>query len=138
MASKNEVIIAGILDRIAPGQWEYERPYTGKDGREVLPDFTVVAADGRTVYWEHAGMLDLPTYAQKWEKKKVWYADNGILPHAEGGGPIGTLLWTEDLRGADARAWQALACEVLGVKPPTSRVPESGSQIGGCRSAGSA
>ncbi len=115
MASKNEVIIAGLLDGLVPGQWQYEQPYTGRDGRQVLPDFTIAADDGRTVFWEHAGMLDLPDYARKWEKKKAWYAANGILPHADGGGQNGTLLITDDLRGADAQAWRALAAEVLGV-----------------------
>lgn len=115
MASKNEVIIASLLDQLVPGQWQYEQPYTGKDGREVLPDFTIATADGRIVYWEHAGMLGLPDYARKWGLKKAWYAENGILSHTEGGGPNGTLLWTDDLDGADAQAWLTLAAEVFGV-----------------------
>jgi hypothetical protein len=117
MASKNEVIIAGLLDRLVPGHWQYEEPLTGADGRTVHPDFTISANDGRTIYWEHAGMLDLPDYARKWQLKKDWYADNGILPHEEGGGPNGALLWTEDLHGADAQAWLTRASEVLGVTP---------------------
>ncbi|MBR8642635.1 ATP-binding domain-containing protein [Streptomyces tuirus] len=115
MASKNEVIIAGILDRLVSGRWQYEQPFTGTDGRTVLPDFTISADDGRTVYWEHAGMLDLPDYARKWELKKAWYAENGILPHAQGGGPNGSLMWTDDLNGADAQAWLELASEILGL-----------------------
>ena len=117
MASKNEVIIAGLLDQLAPGHWQYEGPFTGTDGRVVLPDFTISASDGRTVYWEHAGMLDLPDYARKWELKKAWYADNGILPHNQGGGHNGSLIWTDDLNGADAQAWLTFASEVLGVTP---------------------
>jgi hypothetical protein len=117
MASKNEVIIAGLLDQLAPGHWQYEGPFTGADGRVVLPDFTISASDGRTVYWEHAGMLDLPDYARKWELKKAWYADNGILPHNQGGGHNGSLIWTDDLNGADAQAWLTFASEVLGVTP---------------------
>lgn len=123
MASKNEVIIAGLLDRLVPGHWRYEEPLTGSDGRVVLPDFTIAAADGRTVYWEHAGMLDLPDYARKWELKKAWYADNGILPHDQGGGSNGSLMWTDDLDGANAKAWLMLASEVLGVTPAT--IPKS-------------
>ena len=76
MASKNEVIIAALLDQLAPGHWQYEAPLTGADGRTVHPDFTISAADGRTIYWEHAGVLDLPDYARKWELKKEWYAEN--------------------------------------------------------------
>lgn len=119
MASKNEVIIAAILDQLAPGHWQYEGAFTGSDGRVVLPDFTVSTVGGRTVYWEHAGMLDLPDYARKWELKKAWYAENGVLPHHQGGGQNGSLMWTDDLNGADAQAWLALASEVLGATPAT-------------------
>ena len=117
MASKNEVIIAGLLDQLTPGRWQYEEPLTGADGRTVHPDFTIAAPDGRSIYWEHAGMLDLPDYARKWELKKAWYAENGILPVDSGGGPFGTLIWTDDLKGADAQAWLDFASEVLGVTP---------------------
>jgi hypothetical protein len=72
-------------------------------------------------------MLDLPDYARKWELKKAWYAGNGILPHDQGGGPNGTLMWTDDLHGADARAWLALASEVLQVAPAALPPPASGS-----------
>jgi hypothetical protein len=115
MASKNEVIIAGLLDQLVPGRWLYEEPLACADGRVVRPDFTIATDDGRTVYWEHAGMLDLPEYARKWELKKSWYAYNDVLPHDQGGGSHGTLMWTDDLNGADARAWLAFASEVLGV-----------------------
>ncbi|MCX5558373.1 AAA family ATPase [Streptomyces sp. NBC_00038] len=132
MASKNEVIIAGLLDQLAPGHWQYEGSFTGADGRVVRPDFTISASDGRTVYWEHAGMLDLPDYARKWELKKAWYADNGILPHNQGGGRNGSLIWTDDLNGADAQAWLTFASEVLGVTPamPPDR---AGDQTGPAR-----
>ena len=117
MASKNEVIIAQILEQLVPGKWEYERVLQGTDGREVLPDFTINLDDGRTVFWEHAGMLDVPDYASKWDLKKQWYADNGILPVEAGGGPNGVLMWTDDLQGADAQAWLAHATAVFGVEP---------------------
>lgn len=84
MASKNEVIIAGLLDQLVPGRWHYEQPLVGTDGREVLPGFTIAAPDGRTVYWEHAGMLDLPDYARKWELKKDWYANKRHPPCERG------------------------------------------------------
>jgi hypothetical protein len=126
MASKNEVIIAGLLDQLAPGCWQYEEPLTGADGRTVHPDFTITAPDGRTIYWEHAGMLDLPDYARKWELKKAWYADNQVLPFKEGGGANGTLIWTDDLKGADAKAWLEFAADVLGVTPSTRGPAGSG------------
>ena len=31
MASKNEVIIADILDQLVPGAWLYEEPFAGAD-----------------------------------------------------------------------------------------------------------
>lgn len=122
MASKNEVIVASLLERLVPGQWEYERVLQGKDGREVLPDFTIDTSDGRKVFWEQAGMLDLPDYAKKWQLKKQWYIDNGILPFDQSpqGGPNGVLMWTDDRNGADAAAWLAHAAKVLGVEPTTA------------------
>ncbi|MEV6349435.1 hypothetical protein [Actinoplanes sp. NPDC051851] len=77
MASKNEVIIAGLLDQLVPGRWQYEQSFTGADGHTVLPDFTIAADDGRVIFREHVGMLDLPDCATKWERKKQWCADNG-------------------------------------------------------------
>lgn len=117
MASKNEVIIAGLLDRLVPGQWSYEEPYRGADGREVLPDFTIHTPSGRKVYWEHAGMLDRPDYAAKWELKKSWYADNGVFPFDDERAGDTVLMWTDDLAGADAQAWLTLASGVFGVQP---------------------
>ncbi len=134
MASKNEVIIADVLDRLVPGQWRYEEPLVGRDGREVLPDFTIITSDGRKVLWEHAGMLDRADYARKWKLKQAWYAENGILPHAEGGGPNGVLLWTDDRAGADAQAWLMLAAAVLGVDAST-RAVGGGSPSGARRAA---
>jgi hypothetical protein len=135
MASKNEVIIAGLLDQLAPGQWQYEAPLTGTGGRTVHPDFTISAADGRTIYWEHAGMLDLPDYARKWELKKEWYTENQVLPFADGGGANGTLIWTDDLNGADAKAWLEFAADVLGVAPSTSGAASAGSSAPAARRA---
>ena len=51
---------------------------------------------GITFYWEHCGMLSDPGYRNRWEEKRQWYIDHGILPHEKGGGPKGTLIVTED------------------------------------------
>ena len=72
--SKNEVIIAGILDDIAPGRWAYETPLKGADGRMVYPDFTIHRPDGAVVLWEHLGLMDDIDYARKWNLKLAWYA----------------------------------------------------------------
>lgn len=122
--SKNEVIIAGLLDELAPGAWAYEQPLEAPDGTRRLPDFTVTAADGRVVYWEHLGMLEDPAYAAAWERKKQWYASMGVLPADEGGGPAGALMWTDDLGGVNVPAWRAAAEAVIGR-------PRSGGRPGG-------
>ena len=72
-------------------------------------------------------MLDLPDYVRKWELKKQWYAENGVLPHDEGGVPTGVLTWTDGRKGADAQAWLALAAEVIGIAVPAPGEPEPSS-----------
>ena len=49
---------------------------TGNDFR--LPDFTV-SYEGDTFYWEHLGMLSVPSYKEAWDRKRQWYEDNGFL-----------------------------------------------------------
>jgi ATP-dependent exoDNAse (exonuclease V) alpha subunit len=94
--SRSEVIIADLL--FAKGiDFEYERPLTVADGSWRSPDFTIEDdTTGTTIYWEHLGMLQRPSYRRKWEQKLAWYRANKIVPHAEGGGPAGTLVTTED------------------------------------------
>jgi len=41
-----------------------------------LPDFTV-SYEGDTYFLEHLGMLSVPSYKEKWERKRQWYDDNG-------------------------------------------------------------
>ena len=33
--------------------------------------------EGDTYYWEHLGMLSVPSYREAWERKRKWYKDNG-------------------------------------------------------------
>jgi hypothetical protein len=120
--SKNEVIIAGILDTIAPGSWSYEQPLV-RDGETRYPDFTIRRPDGPPVYWEHLGLLDNPAYQDGWERKKAWYRSHGILPHDEDRGPEGTLMWTNDRDGVDVQQWTKLAEHVIGQAPVTPTVP---------------
>ncbi|MYX01744.1 ATP-dependent exoDNAse (exonuclease V), alpha subunit, helicase superfamily I [Streptomyces sp. PgraA7] len=112
--SKNEVIVAGILEQLAPGAWAYEQPFKGTDGRTVLPDFTITPLSGPPIYWEHLGMLDNPEYAARWQRRLKWYAQQGVLPEEDGGGPNGILVWTSDEHGVDEPEWQALAQRVIG------------------------
>jgi hypothetical protein len=112
--SKNEVIVASILEQLVPGAWTYEQPLRGSDGRIVLPDFTITPLTGPVVYWEHLGMLDRPDYAAGWLRRLKWYADQGVLPADTGGGPKGVLFWTSDEHGVDVPAWREAARAVVG------------------------
>ena len=114
--SKSEVIIADLLFA-KDIDFHYERALQVADGSWRSPDFTIEDdTTGVTIYWEHLGMLQRPSYRRKWEQKLAWYKRNGILPQAEGGGPNGTLVTTEDgddgsISSADI---EALVDELLG------------------------
>lgn len=124
--SKNEVIVASILEHIAAGQWSYEAPLT-IDGVTKYPDFTIETLTGDQVIWEHLGMMGNPTYAAAWQAKKQWYAANGYRPYDEPKtpGPRGVLVWTDDQAGVDQPAWEALARTVLGVAPTRGRAKKA-------------
>lgn len=119
--SKNEVIIADILEHLVPGRWRYERELVGADGTRRSPDFTIDTVAGDTVYWEHLGMLNNPRYAAKWQAKLAWYETNGVMPVDKGAGPNGVLITTDDLHGVDVPAWRELAERVLGGTPARPR-----------------
>ena len=114
--SKSEVIIADLL-YAKEIEFQYERALRVADGSWRSPDFTIEDdTTGITIYWEHLGMLQRPSYRRKWEQKLAWYKRNGILPHIDGGGPNGTLVTTEDgddgsISSADI---EALVDELLG------------------------
>ena len=94
--SKSEVIIADLLysKKI---EYSYEAPLVGKDGETRYPDFTFEDDEsGLNVFWEHLGMLQVPEYRERWEKKLKWYREQEILPHEEGGGDKGVLIITKD------------------------------------------
>ncbi len=69
--SKSEVIIANLLHE-KDVRFAYESPLVAKDGSMHLPDFTITSG-GKTTFWEHLGMLDKPHYAERWERKRLWY-----------------------------------------------------------------
>ena len=93
--SKSEVIIADHLANKGV-EYGYEQPLT-IEGVTKYPDFTVGDMEsGLTYYWEHCGMLHVPSYRWRWEEKLVWYRTHGILPREEGGGENGTLIITRD------------------------------------------
>ncbi len=89
--SKSELNLADKFD--SQGLvWEYERQFDGR-----YPDFTIEDHDlGRTVYWEHLGLLHVPHYRQKWEAKRRWYFDRGVLPYEDDDGASDVLVETRD------------------------------------------
>lgn len=94
--SKSEVIVANAMTA-RKIDFKYEEPFTGGDGQTRYPDFTVVDDDSaETYFWEHLGMLHVPSYRRKWEHKLAWYRANGVDTAANGGGSLGTLIITED------------------------------------------
>lgn len=48
--------------------------------REFSADFTFEAADKSEFFWEHAGMMDDPEYAEKHLRKLITYQKVGVLP----------------------------------------------------------
>ena len=61
-----------------PAKYEQKLSSKGDPNDFRLPDFTV-NYEGATFYWEHLGMLSVPSYKEAWERKRQWYEDNGIL-----------------------------------------------------------
>lgn len=122
--SKNEVIVAAILDDLARGRWVYEQTVIGHDGTTRSPDFTVTRADGSVLLWEHLGLMDDLDYSRKWTRKREWYIASGYLPHPQRG-PLGSFISTDDRGGVDVPAWRALAQEAIGtlVRRPARRGP---------------
>lgn len=89
--SMSELAIAEALTS-AGVTYEYEKSLT-LGGFTRYPDFTIEdEISGRTIYWEHLGMLDNEGYRKSWEKKLAWYKLNEVLPESEGGGAKGLLV----------------------------------------------
>jgi exodeoxyribonuclease V alpha subunit len=76
--SKSELVIAEVLKELGIS-YDYEKrlpnPSNPRDFR--LPDFTV-SYQGDVFYWEHLGMMEVPSYRESWERKKNWYQENGF------------------------------------------------------------
>ncbi len=60
------------------------------------PDLTRNEGWVRDIYWEHCGMLHVPSYKKRWDEKLVWYKSHNILLYQDGGGSRGTLIITRD------------------------------------------
>ncbi len=113
--SMSELAIAEALTN-AGVSYEYEKALT-LGGQTRYPDFTVEdEISGRTIYWEHLGMLDNEGYRSAWEKKLAWYKSNDVLPESEGGGSRGMLMMSvgSGLTGFDLTTIKADIDRVFG------------------------
>lgn len=71
--SKSEVIISNLLHQYHV-KYSYEKKLNyGEEGKWIEPDFTLCLADGRTLYWEHIGMLGQAQYDSNWIKRLEIY-----------------------------------------------------------------
>ena len=80
LRSKSEVIIAQVFEELGIS-YNYEEPLRSPTNQDDfrLPDFTV-SFEGDVYYWEHLGMLAVPSYQAQWQRKRDWYRANGYLP----------------------------------------------------------
>lgn len=77
--SKSEMIIADMLYREGI-PYRYEYPVCMKGWGSVYPDFTVLnVRERKEIYWEHLGMMDEASYAEKAVQKIELYERNGIF-----------------------------------------------------------
>ncbi len=83
--SKSEVIVANILYQHRKDiLYKYEKPLevlVDRKIKTIYPDFTILNVHtGKIWYWEHAGRMDDPVYANDFVKKTNMYTANGYLP----------------------------------------------------------
>lgn len=83
--SKSELILANMLNQNRKYLlYKYERPLELMQGDKIqviYPDFTILNIQtGKITYWEHAGRMDDPKYANQFVYKVNGYMSNGIMP----------------------------------------------------------
>lgn len=86
MISKNEVIIANLLNKFQPTiDYVYEDKLKFEEtGRMIRPDFTITNTEtGRRFYWEHLGMMTLRNYRERWTEKLISFKRDGFVLHNE-------------------------------------------------------
>lgn len=77
--SKNELYIASRLDHYGI-IYRWDCP-TGIPGLYRNPDFSILRRrDWKVIYWEHCGMMDVPSYRYNNEKRLRDYEKAGIVP----------------------------------------------------------
>lgn len=105
--SKSELIIANQLYYNSL-EYQYESHLYLNDGKFRRPDFRVITPSGKTVYWEHLGMLNDDSYKKAWEEKKAEYEANGISEQNS------NLFTTEDNEegGLDSKQIEAVINQI--------------------------
>lgn len=78
--SKSEKILADTFYTFGiPYRYEYELVLN--NGTIRRPDFMLLNVNTKKeYYWEHAGMMDNPEYAEAFSRKMNLYTENGIFP----------------------------------------------------------
>ncbi len=66
--SKSEVIICNLLHN-EQLDYRYEQPLFYDEGKYILPDFTISTPSGKTIFWEHLGLLGNEQYDSDWDVK---------------------------------------------------------------------
>jgi len=88
--SRIEYIIYQALQRSGL-KFQYEQTLTlSKRNYVIHPDFTIELQDGRKIFWEHLGMLDVRKYYKDWQQRIVDYKEHALFDD---------LITTDDLDG---------------------------------------
>lgn len=107
--SKVEYVIYNALQQARTAgrlSFEYERELELEiDGKKIKihPDFAVTCG-GRTVYWEHLGMLDRRDYANKWRSRVAGYRAQGLAD---------AVVTTDDLGGLRGDRLQTVIDDIV-------------------------
>jgi len=99
MLLANEFMKRGIF-------FDYEEPQEGI--ADALPDF--IFPDYGQVILEHLGLLEDPTYLERWEKKAQEYEKNGIRYFRTGENEIKNLPATVDRLHEQMMTWTESQC----------------------------
>lgn len=88
--SRIEYIIHQALQRSGL-TFEYEEALSlPKRNYEIHPDFTIQLRNGKRIFWEHLGMLDVRKYYKDWQQRVKDYKDHGLFDQ---------VVTTDDLDG---------------------------------------
>ena len=90
--SKSELIICEIFYKYGI-EFRYEEVIY-INGKRMEPDFTIRRkSDGKIFYWEHCGMMDLPSYRKRYYEKRDLYEFCDIVPWDN-------MIFTYDIDGS--------------------------------------